>query len=103
MVKDIADIPKRKLQFYRNVKNQMCKDGWEMRLNDLLPLSLDTWQSTLQDQLHSYLENLEQQWFNALMLLLFLYVKKHNKFVTNKQYFFSHTLIIFAYENDKFY
>ncbi|MBC6432269.1 hypothetical protein FM036_16490 [Nostoc sp. HG1] len=68
----------------------------------LLPVSLDTWQSTLQAQLHSYLENLAQQWFNALMLLLYLYVKKHNKFVTNKQYFLSYKLIISAYKKYKF-
>ena len=90
-------------------ENQMCKDGREMRLAVkkgtqqswrrhryafgkaiLLPLSLDTRQRTLQAQLHSYLENLDQQWFNALRLLLYLYVKKHNNFVTNKQYFLSY-------------
>ncbi|MCC5600211.1 hypothetical protein [Nostoc favosum] len=69
----------------------------------LLPVSLDTWQSTLQVQLHSYLENLVQQWFNALMLLLYLYVKKHNNFVTNKQDFLSYNLISSIYVLYKFY
>lgn len=32
----------------------------------MLPLSLDTRQSTLQAQLHSYLDRFNQQWFNAL-------------------------------------
>ncbi len=49
-----------------------------------LPL-MDTRQSTLQVQLHSYLEDLDKQWFNAFRLLLYLYVKKYNNSVTNKQ------------------
>ncbi len=64
---------------------------------------MDTRQITSQAQLHSYLESLNQQCFNAFILLLYLYVKKHSNLVTNKQYFLSYKLIIYAYTNDKFY
>ncbi|BBD65606.1 hypothetical protein NIES4072_07190 [Nostoc commune NIES-4072] len=75
-----------RLAVNKGTQESWCRHRFTKGIAILLPL-MDTRQSTLQAQ---YLENLDQQWFNAFRLFLSLYVKKHNNFVTNKQYFLSY-------------
>ena len=91
-----------RLALNKGTQESWCRHRFTKGIAILLPL-MDTRQSTLQAQLHSYLENLDQQWFNAFRLLLYLYVKKHNNFVTNKQYFLSYESIVSAYSKYKHY